>query len=918
MTVSPPAMPPASVERDSARKGARSGSQARAADTIAAICLFFSTACAYLASFSGKLRSTDELEMFTMAWSLVVHGSLTIDQLRWALKTPGTGFDLYGADGQLYSYIEPLHSLLALPLVWLGSRLAGVGNVEVALLFNVFVTALIPPAVYYWLRRLAFPGRVAALTALAIGLGTMLWPYAKTFFREPLAALTMTLLFLVWTVARQTDRPLPGLLTGILLGLHGGVRLSNFASGLGLAAGSIVRDRRPPWRAIAFSAIGLAVALLLVVGLELARAGGRFQAVQIQSSLPAAPIYVGLYGLLVSPGKGFFWYSPVALLALFGLRDADRRYPAEMRAIGVTTVVWLIVLALYYDWWGGLGWGPRFMAGLVPLLALPLAVVFERVLRPRADRRLGFTVGAVAAVSVLVQLLAVTGDYGAYLAGLVERFGTTVPETTVLMTSPLLSPVLGQVQEIAQGRLDLALAVPGPDGWRIFPAPLLAGLVAASGFGWLAVRPPGRRWAIAGAIAAGSVLTVWLAVFVVAAGSLGRATDDVARAPAVLAARAAPADTVVTLLGNETHRYLNWDKSAIPNVGLALAPFEPGSRTEQLLQQLLARPQTLWLVMQGVDRADRRNGVERWLAARAFRGEQAWYGGVRVVPYRTQPTGRPAPALPSLPAEIGPVRLLAASVTADVSAGGAATLETRWLARETPDERLRIFANLVRLNGRGEVTSIAEPLDGYLPTTDWQPGREVVDRRLLEVPETAEPGVYRLEVGLFDPAANRRLSVGDGTAVIAAYVAIRPSTPVVVPSSARPVGASFALPTGSHAVALDASEVPATVLPGGRFTATLYWRDLAPIDEDLAVFVHALDAAGAPAFQHDATAGGRYPSGIWRTGEIVADEIPVEVPAMASGRYRLVAGLYRRSSGARLPVQGGGDTVDLGTIEVTP
>ena len=37
----------------------------------------------------------------------------------------------------------------------------------------------------------------------------------------------------------------------------------------------------------------------------------------------------GLFGLLISPGKGLFWYTPVAILALWGLVNLYHRQRSE-------------------------------------------------------------------------------------------------------------------------------------------------------------------------------------------------------------------------------------------------------------------------------------------------------------------------------------------------------------------------------------------------------------------------------------------------------------------------------------------------------------------------------------------------------------------------------------------------------------
>jgi hypothetical protein len=252
--------------------------------------------------------------------------------------------------------------------------------------------------------------------------------------------------------------------------------------------------------------------------------------------------------------------------------------------------------------------------------------------------------------------------------------------------------------------------------------------------------------------------------------------DDLAATAGYLQSRVGPGDAAISLLGNETHRFLNAWKLPLEHVGLPVAPVAAGSRTEQALIRVTERPRTVWLVMQGLDRADARDGVERWLVERGYRGEQQWVGGTRIVPIRTELDADDV--LPA-PEPFAAARLDAVRVSRSVRAGDDLAVETAWTAAGPATSPLRIFVNLVALDGAGLVTSIAEPLDGFAGATTWTAGQHFRDGRLLEVPTGAAPAVYRLEVGLFDPATQRRLPLVGGAsqlAVVAGHVAVRPAS----------------------------------------------------------------------------------------------------------------------------------------------
>jgi hypothetical protein len=71
----------------------------------------------------------------------------------------------------------------------------------------------------------------------------------------------------------------------------------------------------------------------------------------------------GIPGLLLSPGKGLLYYSPMCVLALFHQRDW--RYWTPF-------VLSLVLHGSLLDWTGGTGWGPRFLFTSLPFLLLPL------------------------------------------------------------------------------------------------------------------------------------------------------------------------------------------------------------------------------------------------------------------------------------------------------------------------------------------------------------------------------------------------------------------------------------------------------------------------------------------------------------------------------------------------------------------
>jgi hypothetical protein len=107
------------------------------------------------------------------------------------------------------------------------------------------------------------------------------------------------------------------------------------------------------------------------------------------------------------------------------------------------------------------------------------------------------------------------------------------------------------------------------------------------------------------------------------------------------------------------------------------------------------------------------------------------------------------------------------------------------------------------------------------------------------------------------------------------------------------------------------------VAPGKTAELLTVWRVLDPtragplvppsFTTDSVAFTHVLDGAGQVITQRDSLDA---PSWAWQPGDLVLQIHPLTAPA-AAGTYSAVVGLYDRLSGARLPVDGGGDTAPV-------
>jgi hypothetical protein len=171
----------------------------------------------------------------------------------------------------------------------------------------------------------------------------------------------------------------------------------------------------------------------------------------IHPSPSPASIATGVYGLLLSPGKGLLAYAPPALLAPFGDAVLWARRRAETVLLLALILIGLIAHAnVLIRWVGGWSWGPRFLMPVLPLILLLLAPLLG------PDRRHGRlvrrTLAALAVLGVLVQAPALVLDEPhIYLYDLKARYHVPIYPSVAAMTRlewqyvnrPELSPILG-------------------------------------------------------------------------------------------------------------------------------------------------------------------------------------------------------------------------------------------------------------------------------------------------------------------------------------------------------------------------------------------------------------------------------------------------------------------------------------------
>jgi hypothetical protein len=372
---------------------------------------FYSTLLSYSVLTTGSVH----LERF-------LGDATTMQGLPGFVPERGHPYQIERAGDHLLYWYPPLPSLLAVPLVagaavfdltpigsdghydprrddalhaWLGPL---VGAAVVGVLFAIATELLTLPA-------------ACATTALA-ALGSPIWStLSRTMSSNTWHALLLSLVVLELLRSARTERPVRAVLVATLLAW---AYMSRPATSIAIAAVTVWMLLRHPQRFAVYAATGAAWAGVFFV-YSFAQFGVFLPSYyRLAATMSLTWLLPSMEGLLFSPGRGLFVYSPVVLwvgwLAVRYRRTI--RFP-DLALLAVTIVgVTFVVMSTWRVWWGGHSYGPRLCADFIPWIFLVAVLALDarrRALasddgtagapRVRSRRRLELAFGIVLGVA---------------------------------------------------------------------------------------------------------------------------------------------------------------------------------------------------------------------------------------------------------------------------------------------------------------------------------------------------------------------------------------------------------------------------------------------------------------------------------------------------------------------------------------
>ncbi len=502
----------------------------------------------------------------------------------------------------------------------------------------------------------------------------------------------------------------------------------------------------------------------------------------------------GVTGYLFSPARSLWVFSPVLLIGFAGwiplARSGRWREIAVPLVITITFILGYAAVRGSEQWYGGRGWGPRYLVPVTPFIALWLLPICDALIKPDAARWQRLSVGSVALLSASVQLLAALVPIDAY-------YQTLDAEQVIAWDegawSVRWSPIVVSLERLGDQTADIAWRHAVGSAWLLPVLALILAGIALTGLVWWQRRTnasPRTALITFSGLAAATVIALFGGLYAIREDP--RYYGDFAPAQNLLdllEANIQPGDVIVLNNNEYAEFFMNYYKHADPVVyTLPLAPGErfsaeqtpdveslnpkdlihPGSTV--ILNDLATRHDRLWLVINSSPFIPWSNRpAEHYLARHYFPVRDLVATDIaRAVLFNTT-DAPPASATvwPEQRVEVtfnGTLRLVGADIPGDTlrAPGDVLPVSLLWETLTTPPQDYTVALFLMAADGVLKAQRDSFPNHHFAFTSTWEPGSLQRDNHGLALPDALPPGEYELWVALYWwPEPGARLPVTD-------------------------------------------------------------------------------------------------------------------------------------------------------------
>jgi hypothetical protein len=753
------------------------------------VALFLAICSIYMLTYSGRIIYNDELQMLDATGSFVEYGDFKYDIALWRVLSDILSVienDSQASYPVIETTIEHGSILAGAPFYALAETVPNMGLMHSTYLLNIFAGAAVCVLMFLYSGLLGYDYKVSLAAAFALGFCTVLWPYSRTFMREPLQMLLILASAYLLENARRTNGnariyQIIGAL--ILFSLVMLVKKELFI--IFPTMFLIIMPDIPKLTTSKRFKYAVDSVLVLIIIAVFVSIYTNIVAILIPSPLMFQGDFVlhsdfyrdAMHGYLLSPGGSIWGTSPILLLAIPGawllLRQDKRRY---LWVMIVTLLAFTSTHALSsYMWFGGATLPPRFLIPSIPFILICALPVFRRITELTISAPMRILAAIIVIYSLWWQLsggLLSWAEYTKLLPPESNGLATWLPS---IYRIEYLRPLLLTPQWFEQS-LDFAWIRNNVYLWPLVFATITILCVS------LLLRKP-KLSARQNSIALIALPTLFLASTFFAIQSiyhdpayLGN-ESKLHQIAAILSAEE-DADDILIVNNPVYHHFLmNYHDFHSRVVILDNQPGERGS-FEQSLQVISDEPadlisvgaqiiidglatkrDSLWLLMEtGPFLPWSIRPVERYMnkyyyPIREFNTDAT----VRLLEYSTvnAPDVTDAPQL-TTDLHFGPSIQLSGftlAIGTSYAPGDILPISLYWQPDDVLEDSYTIAMFLVNADGAVVVQAQdSQPNGGFSLTNDWQSGQMVLDNRAVRIPSDLPSGEYRLWLRLYKHA----------------------------------------------------------------------------------------------------------------------------------------------------------------------
>lgn len=323
-----------------------------------------------------------------------------------------------GVDGRDYSWFGIGSVLLGLPFYLFGKQL-GIEPATLVPLVNVLFSAATNSLIYIFTHYIGYSRRISVIVSLIYGFTTMACYYAKDPGDQCIE--TFFILLSVYCMYRHvvTGKVSFTIYAAASVGMAVITRINAVIAipailTLPLLKYTIYNHSHAKLKEMSKCICAFIIGLVPFAALfmwynhyrygSVLETGNGIMASKWGVSLFAGTNpFTGLAGLLLSPGKGFFYYSPMAFLFFISIRHFYRSNSKLTICLLTLIISYLIFYCKFLTWHGDWAWGPRYLLAILPYFIIPIASILDN-----PAKKLKASIIALLVLGLTIQILAIS------------------------------------------------------------------------------------------------------------------------------------------------------------------------------------------------------------------------------------------------------------------------------------------------------------------------------------------------------------------------------------------------------------------------------------------------------------------------------------------------------------------------------